>query len=130
MSLGAALLREFTDITQFEATDKFRLIEQGYLGQLTNQHDEDFNGCSISITMHVHSADAEEFKRRVKARAQRSEPDLQINATTTYFHPNGQTARVFYPDLKFGPMKTAASSRGDYVAFSFEAACDDSRLLT
>lgn len=130
VSAGGVLIAEFTDITQFDGTEKFRKLEQGYLGQTTNQHDDIYDGFDGNMTMHMFKDAFHDFEQRVKDRAKRITPDLVVNITATFVYPDAPVRRKFLPDVKFGPMNMTASARGDYVAVKLDFSCDDTRDIS
>lgn len=130
ISAGGDLQAEITDITDFEGTEKFRKLEQGYLGQTSNQHDDIYDGFDGTMTLHMYSGQWFDIEARIKARAKREEPDLVFNATAVFLYPSGETRRKFMPDIKFGPANARASARGDYVAVKIDFSCDDTRDIS
>lgn len=121
---GGVLEDTITAILNFDSEDKFEIIEKGYLGELSNRHDDIYNGTSGSLEFNPSTQDYLLFRLAVLDRAQRRTPDMVFNITKTLFFPNGQTPIVTFPDCKFGPMPETVASRPDYVKVKIAFACD------
>jgi len=125
---GGDLQSQLTDIQNFNCTMKLRKIEQGYLGETANRFDEIYDGCELDFEMHVHSQDWFTYLQSIFDRARRRTPDVVFNVTATLFYPNGETPTIKFPDIKFGDMPVAISSRGDYVKIKVQASCSEPQL--
>lgn len=122
---GGDFLDELTDITDFNATFKLRKLEQGYLGQTSNQYDEIFDGADLTFGLHLHTGSMlSDFIPNIIKRAKRELPDLIINITALLAFPEGDR-RVFFPDVKFGPLTQQIGSRGDYMKIGCDMSCSD-----
>ncbi len=121
---AGALEDTLTDTQDFEFEPKIELKEAGYLGESSNRHDEIFNGCKFSGTLHLHSQDWFKYQLAIVARAQRQQPDVVFNISAVMSFPNGDTPSVLIPDVHFGPVPHGVRSRGDYMTVKIEGAAD------
>jgi hypothetical protein len=122
---GGVLEDTLSNTQDFEFELKLELIEQGYLGEKSNRHDEIFNGVKFTGTLHVHTQDWINYVGAIVARAKRQTPDVIFNITSVWNLPNGQTPAVLIPDAHFGPVPHGMRTRKDYVTVKIEGAADD-----
>src|SRR5579862_8592571 len=101
---ASALEDTLTDTQDFEFEPKIELKEAGYLGETTNRHDEIFNGCKFTGTLHLHSQLWFSYNQAIIARARRQVPDTVFNISAVWNFPNGDTPTVLLPDVHFGPQ--------------------------
>lgn len=114
-----------TDIQNFGITIQTELIQQGYLGQTTDQFDEVFKGAKFDMEMHTHSQDYLSFQLAIINRARRVTPDTVFNIVTTLDFPNGDSPTVTLPDVKFGPLPNTVPGRAEYLKVKVEGACSE-----
>lgn len=120
-----ALEAELTDIQNFNAEFMTEQIEQGYLGEKTNRHDEFYKGTKGDFEMHHHSQDWFTFVNAILDRAKRNTPDVVFNISAVFAFPNGETPTILFPDAHFGPLPLNISARGDYAKTKLDFVVDD-----
>ena len=62
-------------------------------------------------------------------KAKRRTPGVRINMKASMTWPNGDVARVTFPDVEFGAVPVSTGSRADYVSIKLEAACSDALVV-
>jgi len=126
------ILAEITAIKNLEVTFQFKKMEEGYLGERTQRHDDVFDGVSGSFTLHPEGDQALKLIDFLMQRTQRRVPAGQgvINITATYNFPNGSRPRVLIPDIKFDPIKLGTGGRDEYVAVDISFAADTAKIIT
>lgn len=122
---GGQLSDAFTAVASFNDNMKMEVLEQGFLGETTNRHDDIFNGFEGTLSMQVSNQRWMTFQASIKARAKREQPDIVFNMVRTDFYPNGDTPSRTYQDVKFGAEPSNIASRGDYVTVDIPFSCDD-----
>ena len=113
-----------TTIKDFEFTPELEILDEGYLGQTTNQKDSVFTGLAGKFSMHFDNQDILKFMASVIDKARRRTPGTKINIKATLNFPNGQRPRVMIPDCEFGDFPVNFGSRKDFgsVSLTFAAA--------
>lgn len=122
---GGQVVTAFNAIGSFNDTQKSEKIEQGYLGETTNRHDDIFNGFDGSFTFHMENSSWTNFSAAMIARQRRQQPELVFNIVRTDFFPNGETFTRTYLDVMFGPLPNSISDRGSYVEGTIDFSCDE-----
>lgn len=122
---GGTIVNAFNAMASFNDNQKSAKIEQGYIGETTNRHDDIYNGFDGGFEFHMESADWANFSAAMIARQRRFQPELVFNVLRTDFLPNGQQFTRTYLDVKFGPLPTNISDRGSYVSGSIDFSCDE-----
>lgn len=119
-----------TDIQNFEAEFQEEILTEGYLGETTNRRDDIFNGVSGSAELHIQQAAYYRFVQRVKDRSQRRTPATGVfNILARMSFPNGETVRMLFENVFFGPLPTRVSGRGEYVQVRITFESEDGRFL-
>jgi hypothetical protein len=119
------LQANLVDTQNFNDEDMLEVLSHGYLGEKTERKDEVYKGKKFDLEMHLHDGDWFDFKQAIKDRAQRIRPNLVFNITVVWTFPNGQTRVVAYPNVHFGAIPTAISTRNDYVKVKLQGECED-----
>lgn len=122
---AGAVLSSFNAIGSFSDTQKSEKIEQGYLGETTNRHDDIFNGFDGTFDFHMENAAWNGLSGAMIARQRRQQPELVFNIVRVDLFPNGETFTRVYQDVKFGPLPNSIGSRGDYVQGTIDFSCDE-----
>lgn len=120
-----AVLSAFNAIASFNDNQKSEKIEQGYLGETTNRHDDIYNGFDGSFDFHMENSQWTAFSAAVIARQRRQQPSIVFNVIRVDLYPNGETFTRTYLDVMFGPLPNTIGSRGDYVTGSIDFSCDE-----
>lgn len=119
---------ELTDIKDCTVTFERDVQSEGYLGQTTEQKDDDFKGCSFKFTANVRQARVLDLVHLIN-QITRDESVDTIQVVTTLRFPDGNR-RVVLSDCKFGPLEIGIGGKAEYVNFPFEGASDDYQILT
>lgn len=114
-----------TKITQFEVEAQFEVKSQGYLGGITEEKDEIYNGCKFSFEMHLDGPEWLDLQASIKKRAQRLTPDVQFTIVSTLYFPSGDTRIIVIPNARFGAQPLSVNSRADYVSVKCEGEAND-----
>jgi len=119
----------FTDVKSCEIKFDREIVSEGYLGQMTEQKDDIFNGVSGSIEFHSRTADVMSLIERINAVSKGRLPGESINVVTTLRFPLGGARRIVIADCKFGEIPINIGSRKDFIGFKLDFASDDARIL-
>lgn len=122
---GGTVVAAFNAIGSFSDTQKSEKLEQGYLGETTNRHDDIFNGFDGNFNFHMENNSWAAFASAMRARQRRAQPDLVFNIVRADSFPNGQSFTRTYQDVKFGPLPNNIGGRGDYVEGTIDFSCDE-----
>jgi len=125
ISAGGVLQDTLTDIQNFEIELQLEVISKGYLGESTNRKDMIYNGAKFTMELHLHTQDWFTLRNLIKAKAQRTNPNVVFNITSVLSFPNGDTPTVTLPDCQFGSNPMSIRSRGDYVNVKLEGEVGD-----
>lgn len=125
VTTGGALEDTFDAISNFNLELSTELISTAYLGEKSERKDSIFKGVKFDFEMNISKAGVFTFLDRVKKKAQRVLPDLQINITGVFSFADGETVAATIPDVSLGPVPINLGSRGDYVKFKFSGEASD-----
>lgn len=128
---GPEGLEEGIDAIQnFRATFENEVLTENYLGRVTSDYDDIFNGVDISMDIHLHSPEYMRFAQRVLDRAQRRDPASgQFNVMVSLEFPTGERHRVVIQDVKFGEIPLNAGGRAEYVSSTIQGKSSSYRFL-
>ncbi|KKN72083.1 hypothetical protein LCGC14_0414780 [marine sediment metagenome] len=110
-------------IRSFSMTYQMEIKSEGYLGEKTNRRDSVFNGIAARMELHTNDPGILTTINSIVDKARRRVPGVVINVKVTLNFPSGRRARVVIPNVEFGDIEVATSSRTDYttVTMPFEA---------
>lgn len=128
VSALTGLRDEFTDVKDCTITFERDVTSEGYLGQTTEQKDDNFKGVAFQLTAHSRKAKILDLLHSINQITRGLSPDSVSIATTLRF-PDGNR-RVILPDCKFGSLEIGISGKADFVTVPLEGACDDYRILS
>lgn len=119
------------DVKSFEAELDIEILQEGYLGETSDRYDDIFHGVSGSVELHIETVRLLRFSELVEARSKRRAPASgKFNAQATFAFPNGESARISFEDIFFGPIPIRSSGRSDYVTVTVSWKCSNiTRLL-
>lgn len=118
---------EFTDVKDMTVTFERDVQSEGYLGQTTEQKDDDFKGCSFKLTAHSRQAKILDLVDRINQITRGTITD-SIQIVTTLRFPDGNR-RVILPDCKFGNLEIGIGGKAEYVTFPLEGSSDDYQII-
>jgi len=125
----SAPIQEISCIRSFSFTYEQELKDEGYLGETTNRKDSVFKGMKMDMELHTNNNKVFQLIQSAVDKARRRTPGTRINIKCTLTWPNGDVARVTFPDVEFGAFPINANSRTDYVTVKLEAACSEARTV-
>jgi hypothetical protein len=128
-AISGGVVQQFLAIKMFDFEGDFKLLEEAYLGQTSNQFDEIFNGVSGNIGIHLAGPAGLDFMLSIKDRAQRRVPGFLVNIKATFNFPNGQRRRIVFPNVFFGNWPTNVTDRTAYVDHKMTWKCGDIRSI-
>lgn len=121
---------DFTDVLSATITLENEILEESYLGEVSNRYDDIYNGVSGSVEMHLENNQFVTFMNLVQDRSERRAPAAgQFNVSMTFALPNGERARVTCEDVFWGPIPVEVGGRADYVKLSLEFKCSRMRRV-
>jgi len=127
VSALTGLRYEFTDIKDCTVTFARDVQSEGYLGQDTEQKDDDFKGVDFSLTAHSRQARMLELLDLINQITRGISADT-IQIVMSLRFPDG-VKRIILPDCKFGNLEVGAGGKAEYVTFPLEGSADDYRIL-
>lgn len=125
----SAPLQELNCIRSFSFTYEQELKDEGYLGETTNRKDSVFKGMKLDMELHTNNHKVFSLIQSAVDKARRRTPGTRINIKCSLTWPNGDVARITFPDVEFGAFPINANSRTDYVTVKLEAACSEARAV-
>ena len=125
----SAPIQEISCIRSFSFTYEQELKDEGYLGETTNRKDSVFKGMKMDMELHTNNNKVFNLIKSAVDKARRRTPGTRINIKCTLTWPNGDVARVTFPDVEFGAFPINANSRTDCVTVKLEAACSEARTV-
>jgi len=128
VSATTGLRIEFTDIKDCTITFIRDVQSEGYLGQNTEQKDDDFKGVSFKLTAHSRQARILDLIHSINQITRGLSLD-SVQIVTSLRFDDG-TRRVILPDCKFGNLEIGIGGKSEYVSFPFEGACDDYQIIS
>jgi hypothetical protein len=110
-------------------TFKTKILEEGYLGETTQQYDSVFDG--VEGNAEFHFADSTPFGVAVDLinKARRREAGTAVNIKTTFSFPSGRRARVVIRNAEFGPIPFSVGGRSEFVSFKLAFSASDAQVL-
>jgi hypothetical protein len=121
----SAPIEEVTCVKSFNFTYELELKSEGYLGEYTERKDSVFKGVKMDMELHTNNHRILGVVKTAVDKAKRRTPGVRINIKASMTWPNGDVARITFPDVEFGAFPFSVGSRTDYVSVKVEAACSD-----
>jgi len=122
-------LQEINCIRSFSFTYELEIKDEGYLGETTNRKDSVFKGIKLDMELHTNSNKIFNLVQSAVDVARRRTPGTRFNIKCTLTWPNGDVARVTFPDVSWGDFPFNANGRTDYVTVKMDAACSEARAV-
>ncbi len=126
---GKDILLSERAVVSLEYTPKQEIMEQGFLGETTNRHDEVYKGCSGTLTLQFSDKSVNKFIRDLNDRSRRAVAQFKVNITAVENYPDGDVGKLLFPDVKFGGQAKSYGSRDSYGQITLPWACDDYKVL-
>lgn len=125
----SAPLQEISCIKSFSFTYELEIKDEGYLGETTNRKDSVFNGIKMDMEIHTNNNKVFNLIKSAIDKARRRTPGVRINVKTSLTWPNGDVARVTFPDVEFGAFPVNIGGRNEYVSIKIEGACSSATTV-
>lgn len=125
----SAPIQEIQCIKSFSFTYEQELKDEGYLGETTNRKDSVFKGMKLDMEIHTNNNKVFNMIQSAVDKARRRTPGVRINIKCSLTWPNGDVARITFPDVEFGAFPINANSRTDYVTVKIEGSCSEARAI-
>jgi hypothetical protein len=122
-------IEEISCIKSFNFTYELELKSEGYLGETSERKDSVFKGVKMDMDLHTNNHRIFGLIKSAVDKAKRRTPGVRINMKASMTWPNGDVARVTFPDVEFGAVPVSTGSRADYVSVKLEAACSDALVV-
>lgn len=124
-----ALLSERA-VVALEYTPKQEIMEQGFLGETTNRHDEVYKGCSGTLTLQYSDKSVNKLIRDLNDRSRRATgASFKVNIVAVENYPDGDVGKLLFPDVKFGGQVKSYGARDSYGQITLPWACDEYTVL-
>lgn len=132
LTRNGAVERTLTAVKNFTFTAMFELKEEGYLGESNNRYDDQYKGCSGTLTFHPESQDAWTLVAFIRDRAARRAPQADHRVAIAFVAnlADGTRPKVNIPDIKFQDIPLNAPSRDAYVESTLSFSADDFTITT
>lgn len=117
---SGSVVEELTDIQSAEFDFDLTLLSEGYLNERSDRKDDIFNGCSGSISMHIESRLYLNFISDIVTRAQRKVTMFKVDLITVLQFTDAESAKILFPDIRFGNFKQQISGRAGYTGLSLD----------
>jgi len=124
-----AVLDEITTIKSFSFTFEQEIKDEGYLGETTNRKDSVFKGIKLDMDMHLANNKIFNLVKSAVDKARRRTPGVNFTIKCKMTWPNGDVARVTFPNVEFGAFPFSSSSRTDYVSVKLDGACSEATVV-
>lgn len=121
----SAPIQEISCIKSFSFTYELELKSEGYLGETSERKDSVFKGVKMDMELHTNNHRILSLVKTAVDKAKRRTPGIRINMKCSMTWPNGDVARVTFPDVEFGPFPFSIGGRAEYVSVKVEGACSD-----
>jgi len=116
-------------VKSFSFTFKNKILEEGYLGQTSQEYDAIFDGIEGEAEFHFDSPAVLKLVLDIVNKARRREPGTQINIKCTMSFPSGARARIVILNAEFGPLPFNFNSRSDFGSFKISLASSNAQVL-
>lgn len=131
---GGLDLKTISEIRSFSAELKLNMLEEGYLGQTTDQYDDIFTGCKGDLEMHISKADAFQLGFDIVDRSRNRGRDPAANykftAKSSFQFPDGTRVRIMFDDLFFEGVPINVGGRADYVTLRLSWGCSEAKRIS
>jgi len=121
----SAPIEEINCIKSFSFTYELEIKSEGYLGEFSERKDSIYKGVKMDMEIHTNNHRILGLVKSAVDKAKRRTPGIRINMKCTMTWPNGDVARVTFPEVEFGAFPFQVGGRGDYVSVKVEGACSD-----
>ncbi len=124
-----APLATIDSISDFNDEIAFKLLEDGFLGEVTNRFDTILDGYGGDFTMQLTDSGWIQFPQFIIAKATRQSPNLIFNVVRSDLFANGSSLVYVYSDVSWGAMPQKVGNRGEYVKVSANFKCSSRPVL-
>ena len=124
LTQGGVPQASLTAIKSVAINFNVRALTEMYQGETQNRKDTIFDDVTGTIVIHPEAKEVFTMIKKIVDRAISRDPNAdQITLVTTVRFPNGETARLVFPELEFDPIPYNSSNRDAYVdiTLSFHA---------
>lgn len=128
VSSTQGLLSSFSDVQSFSITFQREVLDEGYVGQPTNQKDDIFNGVSFDMTIHSRTASVIDLIQRMNEVSKGRLPGESFQIASTLRFADG-TRRIILRECAFGEIPINVGGRGEYVEFSLSGQASDGSFV-
>lgn len=118
-------IEEISCIRSFSFTYELEVKSEGYLGEMSERKDSIYKGVKMDMEIHTNNHKIFSLIKSAVDKAKRRTPGVRINLKCSLTWPNGDVARVTFPDVEFGAFPISVGGRAEYVSVKVEAACSD-----
>ena len=122
------ILETLTNCKSLEFEYKLEILQEGYLGETTDQYDSVFKGISGNADFHFSDATPLILTEDMVNKARRREGGTKVNIKTTFNYPNGRRAIVTFRDVEFGAASTTVGGRSEFSVFKTNWSCSDGQV--
>lgn len=123
------VLDTIDSISEFNDTTALKLLEDGFLGEVTNRFDEILDGFGGDFSMQTTSSGWIALEQAIIRRATREDPTLIFNIVKTDLYADGSSIIKVFTDVKWGEMPTKVGGRGEFAKISANFKCSTRPVL-
>jgi len=122
-------IEEINAIRSFNFTYELEIKSENYLGETSSRKDSIYSGIKMDMELHTNNHKIFSLIKSAVAKAQRRTPGVRINIKATMTWPNGDVARITFPDVEFGAFPVSTGGRTEYVSVKIDAACREALVV-
>lgn len=118
-------------ISNFSMTDELEVLTENYLGRVSADYDDIYNGSNFNFEIHIEKDAPFDLRQQVIDRAQHrgSGAAARFDIVFVGTLPNGSIKALTLVDVKFGPIEITDGGRAEYVTMKFEGSCSTVQTL-
>jgi len=125
---GGVVENEINEIQSMDFEFEQEQLQQGYLGQFSDQFDYVFKGVKGSLDLHIHTGAWFDFLKKITDKAKRITPDTVFNITAVANFANEGAKTILFPDVSFGGIGHTIGGRTEYVKIKLPFGTSDAQV--
>jgi hypothetical protein len=116
-------------ISTFNQETTLKLLEDGFLGEVTNRFDEILDGYGGDFEMHVTNSGWISWEQAVITKATRTDPTITFNVVRVDLFADGSSLIYVYTDVHWAAIPQKVGGRGEYLKVSSSFKCSTRPVL-
>jgi hypothetical protein len=116
-------------ISTFNDATALKLLEDGFLGEVTNRFDQVLDGYGGDFEMQTTSSGWVTFLLQKEAKATRADPTITFNVVRTDLYDDGTSLIWVYADVSWGECTQKDGGRAEFVKVGCNFKCSTRTVL-